>query len=483
MSSDKIKRFPLVDYYCSLSIPAKAGMWFLACNFLQKGIASITTPIYTRVMSSAEYGQISSYFAWLDLLSILITFGIHSSIYQRGIIRYNSDRDNFSSSMLGLAALTSLVSFAIYFFCRNILNQLLQLDTFFVVMIYLNAFFLSVFGFWSQQKRVEYQYAQLVVLTLAISLLKPAFSILFIVISGKDPIVIRVLVETIITVLVGIYMAWSILKKSHCLYKKKYWNEAWVYLFPLIPHYLSQRVLSQADRVMIKNMVGAREAGIYSLSYSVGMLLNILTSALDSTISPWMYKKIRERKFQEIADIGKSLMILFALCVMGFSLFAPELVKLFAPAEYTEAADLIPMISLSCFFMFVYTQFIYFEYYIGKTQYITIATVLSAVLNILMNVIFINIYGYRAAAVTTVVCYIFYAIGHYFVMKNLCKIEFGTQEIYDWKWILAVGVALIAFSFAVQKIYAYCIIRYFMIALIAALSLYYLLRFLRKFRR
>ena len=45
----------ITSKYRSLSVQAKAALWFTICSFLQKGISFITVPIFTRLMSTEEY--------------------------------------------------------------------------------------------------------------------------------------------------------------------------------------------------------------------------------------------------------------------------------------------------------------------------------------------------------------------------------------------------------------------------------------------
>ena len=65
---------------------------------------------------------------------------------------------------------------------------------------------------------------------------------------------------------------------------------------PLIPHYLSQTILNSADRIMIERITDAEQAGIYSLAYSVSLVMTLFNTALMQTLSPWIYEKIKKGK-------------------------------------------------------------------------------------------------------------------------------------------------------------------------------------------
>lgn len=47
--------------YKNLSVSMKAALWFTICGFVQKGISFITLPIFTRLLTTAQYGIVSVY--------------------------------------------------------------------------------------------------------------------------------------------------------------------------------------------------------------------------------------------------------------------------------------------------------------------------------------------------------------------------------------------------------------------------------------
>ena len=57
----------LLKRYESFSVAAKAAIWFVFCNVMQKGIATITVPIFTRMLTTDEYGVYSIYLSWFNI--------------------------------------------------------------------------------------------------------------------------------------------------------------------------------------------------------------------------------------------------------------------------------------------------------------------------------------------------------------------------------------------------------------------------------
>ena len=66
-----------------MPVQMKASMWFLICSFLQKGISMITTPIFTRILTTSEYGQYSVFNAWLQILTPIVCLSLYAGVYAR----------------------------------------------------------------------------------------------------------------------------------------------------------------------------------------------------------------------------------------------------------------------------------------------------------------------------------------------------------------------------------------------------------------
>ena len=58
----------------------KSGIWFTASNFLIKGIGFITTPIFTRLLTKAEFGEFNNFRTWVNILLILTSLNLESSL-------------------------------------------------------------------------------------------------------------------------------------------------------------------------------------------------------------------------------------------------------------------------------------------------------------------------------------------------------------------------------------------------------------------
>lgn len=430
----------------------------------------LTTPIFTRLLTTEEYGNYSVFYSWLGIVSIFVTLNMFYGVYTQGLIKYSDEKHIFASSLQGLTLSLTVAWTVVYLCFHNFWNALFGLTTVQMLAMLLMIWTTAVFQYWSAEQRVEYKYIQIVCVTAIVSLAKPVVGILFVILA-EDKVTARILGLALVEV-VGYFGLFVAQMRKGKFFSKKYWLYALKFNIPLVPHYLSQSVLGSSDRIMIKQLVDSQSAGIYSLAYSISQIMLLFNTALGQTISPWMYNKIKTKQLDTLANIAYISMGIVGGLNLLLIAVAPELVAIFAPQEYYEAIWVIPPIAMSCYFMFCYDFFARFEFYYEKTKFIMGASILGALLNIVLNYIFINQYGYIAAGYTTLVCYILYVALHYFNMRKICREEMKVQDIYDIRKLLVISLTVCVFGFIFMFTYSYLLIRYMLIFILMGISIW-----------
>jgi O-antigen/teichoic acid export membrane protein len=460
----------LIEKYRQAPVPLKASFWYLVCTFGQKVISVVTTPILTRLMSTKDYGNVSVFNSWSGVIAIVVTLYLCHGIYSQGLVKFEEDRKAFSSSMQGLLLALCLVWYLLYVLFHSVVNRILNLTTLQMTAMFVGMWSSSVFVFWATEQRVDYKYKKLVAVSVSVSLINAVAGIVTVA-NVDDKATGKILSSTIVMFFgyVGLFVAQ--VSKGKKIYSRKYWKYAVSFAIPLIPHYLSQTVLNSADRIMIKSMVGAGEAGIYSLAYSVSQILLALNIAILNTLSPWIFKKIKSKKVEDISGVAYPALIGVALANTILISVAPELVALFAPKAYYDAIWIIPPVAMSVFFIFSYSLFADFEFYFEKKNFLMMASVIAAVLNVILNYIFIGKFGYYAAGYTTLFCYVVYAIGHYLFMKKICSDYIGTVKVYDEKILISIAVVFMFAGFVFLSLYRHLFLRYILIVIIISISI------------
>jgi len=109
----------------------------------------------------------------------------------------------------------------------------------------------------------------------------------------------------------------------------------------------------------------------------------------------------------------------------------PEYAKIMAQEIYWEGLYIIPWIFMAYYFQFLYAFEVNVEFALKKTKLISIGTIFSALVNIILNLLFIPIFGYIAAAITTAISYFLLFLFHYFLTSRIIK-----RNIYGFRFHL-----------------------------------------------
>ena len=460
----------LIQKYKTLNRGVKASLWILICTFLQRGISFITTPIFTRLLTTAEYGAYSSFSSWQDILSVFITLNLSAGVYMQGLVKFDKEADVFTSSLQGLTLTLSVVWTIVYLLFRDWWNALLGLTTVQCLAMLVMIWCTATFNFWVVEQRVKLNYVTLVVITLIASIAKPIVGVIL-VLNAEDKVLARILGLALVDLICYGGLFFIQMRRGEVFCSKKFWKYALAFNIPLIPHYLSQTVLNGADRIMIKAMAGESEAGIYNLAYSVSKIMSLFNTALLSTLSPWIYQKIKSKKFEDISKIVYPCLIGIAFINIALIAFAPEVIALFAPKAYFDAIWIIPPVAMSVYFTFAYNVFAAFEFYNKKTWRIAFASTVGALLNVLLNYLAIPIWGYYAAGYTTLICYMIYCAIHFIFMQSVCKNELGGARVYALRILMTITLLFLGCGFSFLLIYKLPALRYAIIALMVIVGI------------
>lgn len=449
----------LLNKYKHSSVQVKAALWFAACSILQKGISFIVVPIFTRILTTEQYGTYSLYLSWLQILTIITSLYLYYGVFTNGMNMYDTDRDRYISSMQGLTLTITAIVFAIFFVTQNTWSDILGLAPHLIFLMFIEMAVTPALSFWSGRQRFEYKYRKLVIVTLCKSIINPVLGLIMVSLA-EDKATARILSVAIVEVcFCGVIMIYQFLK-GKCWIDKKYWKFALGMAIPLLPHYLSGMILNKGDQIMISKMVSTSAVAFYSVAYNIGMLVQIFTNAISNSFTPWIYQRIKADKYEKIPETINFLMLLVAAISLCLMLLSPELVLLFGSSGYASAAYVIPPVAASVFFIFLYNILATPQFYFEKTSFLMVSSILAAVVNLGLNYIFIKQYGYVAAGYTTLVCYVLYSIGHAIVSCKVMKEFIPDKTLFDYKCVVGLSVLVIFAGIGCNFLFSYKIVRY-----------------------
>lgn len=281
--------------YRDMPVQIKASIWFTGCSIINKAVQFLTTPIFTRLMTADEYGIYTIFLSWQSIILMIVGLNISSNIFYNMLIKDQESSDKIISSIIGLVTCIGLILIIVFCYFRDLWMQLIQLPASLIVGLILTCILTVSFELWAVKLRFIYQYKKLVLVTASVLILNPLMGLYFVLNYESNKGIARCFSVIVSTTLVyGIIYIIKIVK-GKIFYNKEYWTYALSMAVPLLPHYLSQTLLNQSDRIMISFLIGNGEAAIYGIAHSVAILMLFVNKSINDSFIAWFYKRLETK--------------------------------------------------------------------------------------------------------------------------------------------------------------------------------------------
>ena len=450
------------------SSPLKAGFWYTVSNFIVKGIVFITMPIFTRVMNSNDIGLFSNISSWFSIFAIIATFQLYSSV-NIAKFEYPEELDSYISSNLFLGSIITTIWYILILIFKDFFVELFNIDIVSLNIIFIYLLFYPAIEMYQAKNRIDFNYKSSVFLSILSCVVSTTFALLLVLIS-KNKFIGRVFGYYLPLIVISIIVYLCLMLRGKSI-SRKYWRFALSVSFPLIWHLLAGTLLNSCDKIMITKIIGSTANAKYSVAYTCSMVVSLLWTSMNSAWSPWAFDMMKANDANSLKKNVRPYLLFFCGVALMFMLFAPELLYVMGGINYIDAINVLPPVMLGYVFQFVYSLYINIEYFNRKQQYIAIGTVFAALVNIILNMIFIPIFGYIAAAYTTLIGYITLFVIHYLIVKHM-KLSY----LYDIKFFTKVLLLMSISAVIINFLYDYILIRYFLIITIGVTFVYILIK-------
>lgn len=436
----------------------KATAWFFVCNVFQKGLKMLTMPIFTRIMSEEELGQFINYQTWSSIIIIFTTLRLDYGVFNKGMSKYSDERKNYTSSMMLFTSALAALCFGIYLLFQDFFNSITELSTTITCAIFIELIIVPGLWFWSLNRRYEYKYVSVVLVTILSAVIGTIASVIA-VLNSQDKVTARIMSGLVINVAFALVVYAISIKESKKVFDWKYIKFAVIFNIPLIPHYFSEYILHQSDKIMIQKMVGYKELGLYGLAHSLATTIQIVTSSMSSALLPWQYETLAKKGFKSVEKRVITSVYLVTGMILLFICVAPEALWIMASPKYLPAVKVMPPIACSIIMIFYYCLVANIEFFYNKNKFVTILSFVCALLNIGINYVGIINFGYLGAAYATYICYSIFVVAHVVYTNYITKkIEgFPILHIRD---VVIVIVSSTIVIIVMTQLYDYLIVRY-----------------------
>lgn len=438
------------------SVALKAGVWYVVSSVMVKMISVITTPIFTRTLSTTEYGTVATFTAWYALFIVICTLCLTNTI-GRAKIDFPNKLNEYIGSIQSLSVIfTILLGLIVILFLPSVATFLELSESATMLLL---AYLISspAIIFYQNSCRYQYKYKQNIIIAWYTAITTVALSLLLLFTIDGDKAILRIMGLVLPTVTLSLFLWLRSLKQGYINAKIGYWKYGLMISLPLISHAISMNILSQSNRVIISKLCDTTATAYYSLVASYALLITVVTEAVNQGWQPWFHDNYAKGNNRLIRKNTK-LIVLFE-CYIGLACmaFAPEAIYILGGEQYLGAIDCIVPMVLGVVCQSIYIHYINIELHLKKTIHASWGTLFAAIVNILLNLLLIPKYGYVASAYATFISYCLLLIIHFLITRLLLKVKLYN----DFFMFIAIGGMLLLsllFSFTYDVILYRCLL-------------------------
>lgn len=425
----------------STNLFLKASLGYTLGNILIRGISFVTLPIFSRIMSTSDFGVYSAAMSVASLLCLVMNFAVHVSLPNANVDFPGKLRE-FASSLVLLTILTALPYVFVSLIFGSKIGTMIGIMPMLVPLLVVESFGMALLSIYNSLLAQEYRYKEYIAISFVYTILNAGLSILLILTAYEQQRYMgRFIGGLIAMVLLAAYIIASTFKGAAPRNNRSNWTYALKISFPIVPHGISQVLIAQFDRIMLLNLISQTAAGIYSFAFTIASIYQIVFASLETTWTPWFFSKMKSLDLIAIKKRSAVLVIVTMMATCAGISIAPEIIAIVGGSSYFAARDTATLLFASMFFSYLYSFPVGIQYYRKKTVHIAAATAIVAVVKIAVNYAIIPTFGYFGAAVTTMMMYLLYFIMHYTISKSS---SYG--ELFDDRTIFASILFVLAWT-------------------------------------
>lgn len=405
--------------------------------FLPKIAALVTLPIVTGNLSKIEYGYYDLIVVLISLVLPLLTLQIQGAAF-RFLVDKRSDNQESSAIVTNILffvfAISVPVVIAGYFFIH-----MFPTETRIVICLYFLADIIlqnvqSICRGLGNNK----VYSISCVLNAFINM---ALVVLFIsVLKFKlDGVLLSLLLANVITTLIVFVWLrlWHLIKISEIRFAVI--KEMISYSWPFIPNNLSSWVMTLSDRILLALFLGVEVNAVYAVSKKIP---NLLTSVQSTFSLAWLENASladsdddKDQYFSKMFDVVFNIVLGACALLIGMSRI---LFNILIKGDYKDAYYQMPVLFLGMFFMTLSSYLAGIYVADKRTMEIGVTTTIAAIINLVIDLIFIPFIGMWAASISTLISYAFLFIYRIIDLNKYHHISYKKKRL-----ILLIGLIIL----------------------------------------
>jgi O-antigen/teichoic acid export membrane protein len=426
-------------------------------SFSSKLLVFLLMPVTTRLLTTAEFGTADLAVQAANLLYPVVSIGIANAILRFGLDSNENKKDVFSTGIF-----TILAGFIIFLLSAPLLVRIEYISQN-MFMIYLYVFFATLHAVCSNFLRANEQIRLYAVDGIFCTALMAAFTVLFLAVFKMG--VTGYLLATIVSNAISILFLFVTAKLHKYIHIKELNRKTFIamlkYSIPLIPSMVFWWITSVSDRFFVTHFIGSAANGLYAAANKVPQIIVILSNIFSDA---WLIAAVSEDSISGrdhfFSKVFKSYQAIVFITASGLIMCAQLITRILVSDAFYASWQYMPVLVIATVFS-CFVTFLQSVYFVEKKSLLTLITILiGALVNIVLNIFLIPVYGINGAALSTFISYFIVFVLRALNTKKYIQINFNplilfinlmlvsAQSfliIYEWKnWIIYEAVLFAA---------------------------------------
>lgn len=410
---------------------AKTVSLYTIANIINSAIPVILLPILTKHLTPAEYGIAAMFQVLVQFLSPFAGLN-HTAALSRQY--FDLDKENFKSYIgngIYVLVFSSLFLIGMLMLFRTQISAISEfpIQWLWVVGIYsfANNLALTLLTLW----QVKYKAKEFGLFRISRTLTDFGLSILLIV--GFGYTWDGRIAGSLFAIIPFSLFALILLMKNKSVNFKFNWDYIKDNIklgAPLIPHTIGGALILFSDRIILTHKLGLDAQGLYSVGYTVAMIVYLFQNSFNQAWVPTLFEKLKSNNFKSKLKIVKFTYLYFIIMpilVALVSFVAPWVFDTFLDKNYSSAIEFVFWIAIGFGFNGMYKMVVNYIFYLKKNYIISIITISTAGLNIFLNIILINRNGAIGAAQASAISFFIQFIATWIISSRLYKMPWSLK--------------------------------------------------------
>ena len=432
---------------------------------LPRMLSFLLVPLYTRVMPTGSYGEVTLIFTWFAIFNVFLAYGMETAFF-RFFNKESKKERVISTSLISLLITTSLFVIVAFIFREpfaQLLNVEYQYIKYLILILGLDALVIIPFA-WLRANEKPIRYAVIKICNVVINLgLNLFFLLLLPQLAKSNPesllnlmyiedfeisyIFISNLIASSFTLLLMVKIYFS----QSWQFDSRIWRQMLRYGIPVMIAGIAYTINEVFDRVLLAELlpqdIAKSDLGKYSACYKLALFMTFFATAFRLGIEPFFFSHASSENPKKAYALVLDYFVVMGSVILLVVVVFIDLLKYIIEKSYWDALPIVPIILLASFCLGIYHNLSVWYKVTDRTRFGAIFSMTGAGITILINFIFIPKIGYYASALATLAAYSTMMLLSYLFGRKYYGIPYNMRKI--------VFYSLISITFSFLSFYVF----------------------------